>query len=59
MNQRCSTPRESINQCDGCMRGIPVKDGLHDLTGEVGAYPGEKMWCTKELYKDDRQNDGC
>lgn len=47
------TNRNALNQCDGCRRGLPVKDGLHDLTGEVGSYPGEKMWCTKELYKDD------
>ena len=34
-----------INQCDGCMRGLPVKDGIH--------FDGEKpyMGCTKDRYE--------
>lgn len=45
------TVERKMNQCDGCQRRIPVVNGMHDLTGEVGAYPGEKMWCTKHLYR--------
>ena len=38
-----------INQCDGCMRGLPIINGRHELTGS-GSYPGEVMGCTKALY---------
>lgn len=38
-----------LNQCDGCRRGAPLKDGVHELSGQ-GTYPGEKMACTKERY---------
>lgn len=47
------TPYGVLNQCDGCRRGLPITNGMHDLTGEVGSYPSEKMWCTKELYEDE------
>ena len=39
-----------MNQCDGCKRRIPVVNGMHDLTGTTGSYPGEKMSCTALLY---------
>lgn len=39
-----------LNQCDGCRRGIPILNGLHDLTGSLGSYDGERMACTKGRY---------
>ena len=39
------------NQCDGCARGAPLRDGkYHDLTGFVGSYSGEVMSCTRQRY---------
>lgn len=49
----CANQRKKIgrvNQCDGCRRGAPLKNGTHDLTGFEGSYPGEKMSCTAKLY---------
>ena len=41
----------TINQCDGCQRGLPLREGkYHDLTGEVGCYPGEVISCTADRY---------
>lgn len=35
-----------INQCDGCRRGLPVKDGIHTGTGMW-----DKMVCQKHRYE--------
>ena len=40
-----------MNQCDGCRRGAPLKNGMHDLTGTQGSYPGEMMGCSADRYK--------
>jgi hypothetical protein len=46
-----SAAQGTINQCDGCQRGLPIRDGkYHDLTGQFGAYPGEVMTCTADRY---------
>ena len=36
---------KTVNQCDGCRRGLPVRDGLH-----VDADGMAFMCCTKHLY---------
>ena len=33
-----------LNQCDGCRRGLPIVNGLHEGQGY------DKMCCTKNLY---------
>ena len=33
------------NQCDGCARGLPIKDGVHKGSGY------DMIGCTKNLYK--------
>jgi len=40
------------NQCDGCMRKLPVRDGIH--------YDGDKpyMGCTKTLYVSEIKTEG-
>lgn len=38
----------SLNQCDGCRRGLPVnKQNNHQVNG----YAGELQACTAQLYK--------
>ena len=34
-----------INQCDGCRRGLPLKNGLH-----IGDGFNDSLCCTKHLY---------
>lgn len=48
-DSRSYVSRQEINQCDGCQRGLPIRDGKHDLTG-VGSYRGEVMACTANRY---------
>lgn len=54
---------EFRNQCDGCQRGLPVKyriEGggpIHELSGELGAYPGEVISCTAERYHQPKRVD--
>lgn len=43
------SPQLTINQCDGCRRGLPIIDGKHYLEG-IGTYRGEVMGCTKDRY---------
>lgn len=38
-----------MNQCDGCMAGIPLVNGLHRM-GKEGGY-SDPMSCTKKLYE--------
>lgn len=35
-----------MNQCDGCRRGLPIKDGIHS----GGGY--DKICCTKNRYEE-------
>lgn len=45
-----SADEQAVNQCDGCQRGLPIVNGMHELTGQAGSYDGEKMACTKDRY---------
>lgn len=38
--------REKMNQCDGCRRGLPLRDGVH--SNPDGSY--DHIGCTKHLY---------
>ena len=38
--------REQINQCDGCRRGLPLKNGLH-----IGKSKFDMVGCTKDRYE--------
>ena len=42
-----SNKDKPINQCDGCMRGLPIVDGLH--RNPDGSY--DMIGCTKDRYK--------
>ncbi len=39
--------REMINQCDGCRRGMPIKDGIHRNPYDAW----DLQACTAERYK--------
>jgi hypothetical protein len=39
-----------LNQCDGCRRGLPVRDGIHYDFSQVG-WGGLVMGCTRERYR--------
>lgn len=42
----------SVNQCDGCRRGIPVNEnGVH--VGPAGFRGGDFMACTADRYTDE------
>jgi hypothetical protein len=36
-----------MNQCDGCRRGLPLKDRIHR-----GTDPWDAIGCTSHLYKE-------
>lgn len=36
-----------VNQCDGCRRGMPLKDGVHH---SPKGSPWDKIVCTSHLY---------
>lgn len=46
-----SEPKEKvINQCDGCRRGLPLKDGKYHI-GKNEFWGGDMQYCTKYLYQ--------
>jgi hypothetical protein len=46
---QCSPETPSaVNQCDGCRRGAPLKNGIHYTSNELGALP--VMYCQADRY---------
>ena len=46
-----TTPnKQEKNQCDGCMSGIPVVDGMH----QMGEHPTSLIGCTKNRYTSEK-----
>lgn len=39
-----------MNQCDGCRRGMPLKNGIHKMPGST-FWDGDAMSCTKDRYE--------
>jgi hypothetical protein len=43
---RAADPKSSLNQCDGCARGLPVENGIHRGKGY------DLIACTADRYTD-------
>ena len=40
-----------MNQCDGCLRRLPLKDGIHYIESKP------EMVCTREIYMEQTEYD--
>lgn len=40
-----------MNQCDGCLRGLPIRDGIH-----YGPSEWDRIGCTAHLYKEKEED---
>ena len=45
----CTERMKEKNQCDGCRRGLPLKDGIHKNSDSIYDIIG----CTAEFYEND------
>lgn len=45
-----------VNQCDGCQRGLPVKNGIHIDKGSSCLSAFYYMTCTSNRYNEDSQH---
>ncbi len=51
MDKLKTDPVTQRNQCDGCMAGMPIEDGVHINVNAKG-YDRYHMVCERDLYQD-------